>query len=212
MDIIFDWSGTLCDNFSQFCEVCALVFKELGREPIGRDEIRRHFTIPYMTFWNRYFPSLSEEEEKRIYGKHMNTLPHAHLYDGVDVILRGLHGKGARLFVVSSDPVERLRGEVEAAGLAPLFTEVIGGVHHKEESIQGIIKRHGLRQDATVYVGDTAGDVGAGKRVGVKTVGISWGFADKERLAEAEPDALIDDIVALPGVLPLLAGRRSHLV
>lgn len=200
-NVIFDWSGTLSDNVSQFCDVCALVFKELGREPLDRDEIRRHFTIPYMTFWNRYFPGLCEEDEKRIYEKHMKTFPHARLYDGVAVVLRELHGKGARLFVVSSDPVERLRGEVEASGLAPLFTEVIGDVHHKDESIQGIIKRYGLRQDATVYVGDTAGDIGAGKRSGVKTVGISWGFSVKERLAEAGPGALIDDIDELSGVL-----------
>ena len=50
---IFDWSGTLNDNFHCFYQVCNLIFKELNKEPISEKEIKLNHTLPYMKFWNK---------------------------------------------------------------------------------------------------------------------------------------------------------------
>ena len=63
-NIIFDWSGTISDDFTPVYQASTLVFKKLGREPISIEEFKREFALPYMLFWNKYFPKLKEEEER----------------------------------------------------------------------------------------------------------------------------------------------------
>ena len=50
-------------------------------------------------------------------------------------------------------------------------------------------------------VGDTEADIGAGRLVGLHTAGVLCGIRDREHLAAARPDALLDDIRALPQVV-----------
>ncbi|MFH0922731.1 MAG: HAD hydrolase-like protein, partial [Candidatus Micrarchaeota archaeon] len=79
-------------------------------------------------------------------------------------------------------------------GLSKYFTEVVGEIHDKTDTIAGLVKKYELDPKRTFYVGDTSGDVEAGKAAGVKTIGITWGFQHKSILAESKPDFLIDDI------------------
>ena len=42
------------------------------------------------------------------------------------------------------------------------------------------------------YVGDTTGDIKEGKQAGIKTVGVTWGWHSKEKMAAAGPNYLVD--------------------
>lgn len=191
---IFDWSGTLSDNFHYFVKVCALMFKEYGLSPILEDEIRLNFDTPYMKFWNKYLPNQTQAEHHRLYEKLIHQVGEPTLYPGVEDIVRYLNGADYKIFVLSSDPISKLVPEVKKSGLSELFFKVIGGVHDKKETLTSLIKEFKLNKEATFYVGDTAGDVVAGKYAGLKTVGISWGFQHKSILTKSKPDFLIDDI------------------
>jgi hypothetical protein len=63
--VIFDWSGTLSNNFDSYVKIIAGMWRDLGKEPISRSDIRKHFTIPYMRFYNRYFPDLTMKQQER---------------------------------------------------------------------------------------------------------------------------------------------------
>lgn len=110
---IFDRSGTLSDNFHSFCQVCDLIFKTLGKKPISSEEIRLHFTLPYMKFWNLYFPNLSKEKQCILYEKYIHQVDEAKIYRGVDGIIKLLHEKGWKVFILSSDPVSKLIPETK---------------------------------------------------------------------------------------------------
>ncbi|MFH0922830.1 MAG: HAD hydrolase-like protein, partial [Candidatus Micrarchaeota archaeon] len=101
--IIFDWSGTLSDNFHCFCKVCGRMFKELGRPPISEEEIRLNFTIPYMKFWNKYFPDLAKEKQDDLYQKCMHEAGEPKTYPGAEETVKHLHDEEFKIFVVSSD-------------------------------------------------------------------------------------------------------------
>ncbi|MFA5000584.1 MAG: HAD family hydrolase [Patescibacteria group bacterium] len=192
---IFDWSGTLSDNFRCFVKVCALMFKKYGLSPISENEIKLNFDTPYMKFWNKYLPDQTQVEHHRIYEKLIHQVDEPRLYPGVENIVRYLNGADYKIFVLSSDPVSKLMIEVLKSGLEGLFSKIIGGVHDKKETLTSLIKEFKLNKDNTFYVGDTAGDVVAGKYAGLKTVGISWGFQHKSILTKSKPDFLIDDII-----------------
>ncbi|MDI6720805.1 MAG: HAD family hydrolase, partial [Candidatus Aenigmarchaeota archaeon] len=200
-NIIFDWSGTLSDNIHAFHQACNIMFHRLGGKEITLEEIRKNFTLPYMKFWNKYFPDLTKEEQDRLYKEAIHKTEEAHLYDGSNDLLLYLHSLGMNLFVLSSDPYSKLIPEIKKAGVFDLFKEIHGEAHEKQEVILRILEKHSLSHEETIYVGDTTGDIEAGKVAGVRTIGITWGFQHKDILKQSEPDFLIDDISEMKSFL-----------
>ncbi len=194
---IFDWSGTLMNNFDNFYRVNRRIFEDFGKEPLSVEEVRKNFTIPYMKFWNRYLPELTKEEQDKRYEKYMREEPEPVVYGGAVPVILDLKEKGHKLFVVSSDYASKIFPEIDSAGLNNVFEDVISGVHDKIEALQKIVKNFSLNVKSTYYVGDLIGDVEMGKAAGLITVGAGWGFQDRDVLAAAKPDYLLDDIQEL---------------
>lgn len=194
---IFDWSGTLSNNVTEVYKVCAMMFRELGGEPLTKEEFRLNFTVPYMKFWNKYFPGISKERQDELYKKYIHQVESPKIHDGATETVKYLHEAGYKIFVVSSDWHSTLMPEVKKSGLEIFFTEVIGEVYDKSDIFLTILKNYSLDAEKTFYIGDTDGDVGYGKAANIKTIGISWGFQHRDILTKAEPDFLIDDILEM---------------
>jgi phosphoglycolate phosphatase len=62
----------------------------------------------------------------------------------------------------------------------------------KKEKILYAIKKYQVAPQDIYYIGDTTGDIKEGKEAGVKTVGVTWGWHSKEKMASAKPDYLFD--------------------
>lgn len=56
-------------------------------------------------------------------------------------------------------------------------------------ALQGL----GARADEALFIGDSAADMEAGRRAGVKTCGVRWGYGDPIKMAAWEPDYWIDE-------------------
>ena len=84
--VIFDWSGTLSDNFYCFYYVCKNMFIELDKKPINKNEIRLNFTQPYMQFWHKYFPNLDKDKQDKLYEKYIHLAGDPKIYKHVKII------------------------------------------------------------------------------------------------------------------------------
>lgn len=200
-NIIFDWSGTLSNNLHSFQYVCRNVFQKYGIPEISLEEIRQNFDTPYMKFWNKYLPEYSKDEQDELYAKLIHEAEPAFLYEGVKEIMQNLKNKNVRMFIISSDPLSKLREEIETGGLNDYFEEILGKIHEKEEVIPEIVNKYLLNISETYYIGDTRGDIEAGKKAGVKTIGISWGYQHKDILVKSNPDHIIDKITELKNII-----------
>ncbi len=194
---IFDWSGTLADNFSGFHQVCERMFKDLGGKPLTPEELRLNYVTPYMKFWNKYFPDLTKEKQDQMFANYFCQLKDPDLFPGVAESIKRLYDAGHKIFVISSDPLEKLLPGVGKSGLAAYFDQVIGEDEDKRESAKYIVERFGLDSTCSYFVGDCRGDIEAGKDANLKTIGLAWGFEPRQRLAEANPDYIFDDISGL---------------
>lgn len=199
--VIFDWSGTLSDNFHLFYKVCDKIFAEFGKAPISADEVRRTFTIPYMKFWNTHLPYLSKEKQDVLYRKFIYEVGEPKLFNGIKGLLSGLHSKGILVFVVTSDPRQKVMGEIASGGVGKYLSGVLAEAHEKNHLIKQIVAENKLAVNEVYYVGDSSGDIEEGKLAGVKTVGVSWGFQNKDVLKNAKPDFLVNSIAQLKAVL-----------
>ncbi|MEJ2260231.1 MAG: HAD hydrolase-like protein [Nitrosopumilaceae archaeon] len=62
----------------------------------------------------------------------------------------------------------------------------------KDKTISKIIQDMKLEKSNVYFVGDEVRDIEAGKKAGVNTIAVSWGYNTKEALANENPDFLID--------------------
>ena len=79
-------------------------------------------------------------------------------------------------------------------GFDPYFREIFGSdfLFSKKEKIDHALEKYGIPREKAFYIGDTAGDIVEARAAGVRSVAVTWGWHDRERLVAVRPDFLID--------------------
>ncbi|MBI4126050.1 MAG: HAD-IA family hydrolase [Deltaproteobacteria bacterium] len=126
------------------------------------------------------------------YSAHM--LDHTRLYDGIDHVLRSLAKR--KLAVVTNKPQAHADMILEGLGIRHLFGAVLGpeACARQKPDPDPIFKAMELLPALpakTIMVGDTDIDITAGKRAGVKTCGVLYGFGTADSITAAQPDYLV---------------------
>jgi HAD superfamily hydrolase (TIGR01509 family) len=110
-------------------------------------------------------------------------------YPGVADALAALPGRKS---TATTKGTPTTRAVLELFGLLPYFDHVQGtdGFPAKPEPdvILASLKALGVNAADCLLVGDSAADMQAGRRAGVKTCAVLWGYGQREDLAKWEPD------------------------
>ncbi len=132
------------------------------------------------------------EHYRRIYPlrDHRDTT----VYPGVTEMLERL---GGRKSTATTKGTKTTRMVLEKFGLVEHFDHVQGtdGFPAKPEpdvihrSLEGL----GAEPEECLFIGDSPADMEAGRRAGVKTCAVRWGYGDPEEMARFEPDFWADD-------------------
>ena len=91
---------------------------------------------------------------------------------------------------------------VRGLGIAEEFDAILGGdsaAHKKPHPalLNHVLEQFDIPPNRALMIGDGDIDIEAGKRAGVLTCGVTYGLGDKQALAAASPDFLIDDLATL---------------
>lgn len=130
------------------------------------------------------------------------------VYVGVFEALRALRDTKARLFVATSKLETYARKILEHFELAPFFVEIFGALEggareQKSELLAALKAREGGRDPwRAVMIGDRKFDAIGASAVGIRTIGVLWGFGDEAELRAAGADPLI----ATPRDIPAAVG------
>ena len=103
--------------------------------------------------------------------------------------------------MVSSDLKRTLIPEATKYGVKDIFVEIFAHVYLKGPKIKEVVENYNLNPEETLYVGDTSGDIDAGKEAGVKTMAVNWGIQCEEKLKEAEPDYFFERVMDVRNLL-----------
>jgi len=196
-NIIFDWSGTLSDDFFKVYQATMLVFKELGLKKISFDEFKGDFEIPYMKFYAKYAPEAKKQDLDKLFIEATFSVGEPNPFPDSHKVLKALKSRDIRMAVLSSIPQKKFEKEVMDYGFGGFFVSIMAGVHDKTEVILDMMDELGFKKNETAYVGDMTHDIDAGKKAGVTTIAVTWGYQPKERLEESGPDLIIDDLSSL---------------
>jgi len=113
--------------------------------------------------------------------------------DAVVPVVSELH-KNHCLIVISSNESSSIKEALRLFHYDGYFREILGSdfMFSKKDKILYAIKKYQAAPQDIYYIGDTTGDIKEGREAGVKTVGITWGWHSKEKMAAAKPDYLFD--------------------
>lgn len=203
---IFDLDGTLVNSIHALTYCTNLALKACGvEEKLDEAQMMRIVGDGYRTQMRRSLLACKDtelhhyEEILPVYRKVFaeNCLYELHAYDGIYELLSYLKENGVKIAVVSNKPHEQAVDTVEHVFGKGYFDVIIGegnGIAKKPDP-EGTLKAAkilGAEPEACLYFGDTNTDMETGKNAGMPTVGVLWGFREKEELASFHPEYLIE--------------------
>ena len=99
------------------------------------------------------------------------------------------------LLVISSNDSQTISVALEQFQFNGFFQEVLGSdfMFSKKDKMLYATKKYQIAPEDIYYIGDTTGDIVEGRAAGVKTVGVTWGWHSRDKMAQAQPDYLVNE-------------------
>ena len=202
--LFFDWDGTLLDSFQADANAYMLMFGALGIS-WSMAELKRH----YSPNWHRVYrasglPRSKWEEADRLWRQfYQKQAPK--MQPGALRVLRTLDRR-FKLALVSSGSRSRVRRQLREHEVSAMFLTKVCSEDAARRKPHPAPLRMALDQlralpQTSVYIGDAPEDIEMAHRAGVRAIGVLGGSPVPERLRAASPDALIETIRDLPGLL-----------
>lgn len=205
---LFDFDGVLADSLDLYADAVARCLKRIGTPIVkGKED--------YLTLFdgNFYESMASRGVDLAAFAQAAKEILPAIDYDamkpfsGLIPILAALQ-KDHILTVVSSNGSRTIRKMLARFGFDPYFREIFGFdfLFSKKEKIDHALEKYGIPREKAFYIGDTAGDILEARAAGIRSVAVTWGWHDRERLLAVHPDFLIDTPEGLLTINPVGGG------
>ena len=201
---IFDLDGTLSDSIESMKYCADRALAPLGYGPFSRKDYQYFVGDGAEKLIRRALVASGDEKQVHFeeamqrYREYfaVDCMYQVKPYEGIPELLAALKEKELRLAVLSNKPHEQTVMVVETLFGKGYFDWIQGqkpGIPLKPDraGVYGILNAFSFQPSETVYLGDTATDMKTGKNAGAFTVGVLWGFREREELEEAKADALI---------------------
>ncbi|WP_340645432.1 HAD hydrolase-like protein [Phenylobacterium sp.] len=204
--ILFDLDGTLVDSEPGIRASAEAALAALGHEPIDFSiaELIGPPLEEVMTAFLKRFGDDRVAEAVLAYREHYGAEGYraTEFYPGVSAMLAQF--AGLPLYVATSKRTVFARRILEHLEQAAAFegiygSEPDGALDNKAALIADVLKRHDLAAHRCLMVGDRRQDVLGAQANGVPTVGVLWGYGDRDELETAgarwiisRPSELVD--------------------
>ena len=194
---LFDVDGTLMDSAPDICAAQLEVLAAHGRASVSEEYLRRYIgrhligLFADLGFTDEAMDGLIQSYRTAYWGrKHAAT----RVFPGIADMLGSLGGRKSTATIKTS---QTTRAVLEQFGLIQHFDHVQGtdGFPAKPEPdvILASIRALDVAPESCLLVGDSAADMEAGKRAGVRTCAVKWGYGDPQEMARWQPDYWIDE-------------------
>lgn len=198
-NVLFDWSGTLVDDFHPVLEATNRVFAEFGKPPFTEDEFRQKFRLPFTDFYREHLPEATFEQLEAHYHTSFKLLQETIApLPGAHEVLAWCRSRKMKIFLLSTIHRDHFAIQGARLGLKEYFDAAYTMVLDKREKIREILRDHQLDPRETLFVGDMCHDIEAAKAGQVVSCAVLTGYDSLEKLKSSGPDLLFRD---LPSVL-----------
>ena len=220
--ILYDLDGVLIDSREAICETFNRVLGELGIRKFPEEGIKEMIGEPLVDMFKKALPSRKHHLIQSCYNRYVEIYRDVaplstSLLPGVEETLPYFKKRGAKQSVATTKRSDVGGYILEHLGIRAYFDLILGVNDVKDpkpspEIVNLSLGRLGVDKNAAVFVEDTTIGLEAGKKAGVFTVAVTTGTHHWERLEEAGPDYIIDDLRELKEIVSvhqLMQGSSS---
>ncbi len=193
--IIFDFDGVLADSFNTFYSLIRASFKHIGftltpgqYRSFFIGNIHQEFK-DFINDKNKYL-TFSEFRKKNYDKYYFDKNDGVGLFPGAAGFIKNLD-TGNILTIASSGKKNNIRKLLRKNGLKNYFNLILAdSTYSKKNMIEEILNKFNALPQKTILVTDTVGDINVAKKIGLKTIAVTWGFHSAKLLKSAKPDCL----------------------
>lgn len=191
---LFDVDGTLLNSAA---DITGAVREALAHEGVnGLEQAYLESFIGHHLFdlFDEVLPHYTRAQHEQVLAhyraiylarQHANTT----VYAGVPEMLAAL---GGRKSTATTKGTDTARNILTQFGLAAHFDHIQGTDGFPSKPAPDVILRSleyfGVVPGDCLLIGDAAPDIEAGRRAGVRTCAVRWGYGDQEAMARLQPD------------------------
>lgn len=184
--VLFDWSGTLCDDYSSVHQKINKMFpphlaKNIFFHPFIK-YLRSLFPIPIMRLLLfRHSPSDTK----------MKLFPHT------KEVIMFLKQKGVAVGIISTQSPKIIADILKKEKLYSSINIIKGYSLYKYNVIKQLECYKSNKKHDIAYISDIREDIEETKPLGIKVYAASWGYDTKENLQKSSPDGIFSSIISL---------------
>ncbi len=198
--ILFDFDGTIVDTAPGIIACFRRIMGKKESASWTDKDIRALIGTPLRTILQKLLASSDTEVIEKAVTAFRSLYPKTGLhmyrvYPGMKKLLKFLVKKRARLYIVSNKFETFIHPILKESNLDSYVSGVIGAGKNdppnKSALVARCITRYRIDPKTTAIVGDSPGDIIAGKKNGLYTVGVTFGYGAREDLERAGADAIV---------------------
>jgi len=203
--VFFDLDGTLVDSEPGIINGIQHVFSSLGR-PVPEAKALRSWIGPPMrdSFQAAFADEALVAQALSLYRARYDTIGWTELsvYAGIPELIGALHAQGRRLAVVTSKNERSARQILSGLPFGACFSDIIGASddgsrRFKPDLIAEALRRLEAESGRCVMIGDRRMDIDGANHHHMHSIGVLWGFGDRDELEQAGAGAVVASPAAL---------------
>jgi len=201
--VIFDWDGTLVDSIAHIADSLHLAATDLGFPALEKAAYRNIIGLGMIDALQALYPSASEPEMFAIrdaYSKYFSSKPATpqHIFAGMQDVVLDLKAAGSGRAVATGKSRRGLDRALDTSGLRPHFDVSRcadeSGSKPDPKMLSEILEHFDLEPAQAIMIGDTSYDLEMAQRLGMPSIGVSWGAHSTDILAKYNPVAIVTSV------------------
>lgn len=198
--VLFDFDGTIADTLPLIFHSFREVFVKYNAKTHSDEEIIAMFGPPEKGIIESH---IRPEQREAAFQHYLELYDSKHpelvkAYPDIVKALQLLKDNGLHLGVVTGKGRDSAEISLRHLELAQYFDVIITGddVEKPKPDPEGLLKamdRLHVLPSQTVYIGDSNGDIQAGKQAGVRTIGVNWLSVSQSEAFTEKPDDVFDN-------------------
>ena len=199
--MLLDLDGTLIDSHPGILASSLAALRALGHDPDETLDIKRVIGPPLEDMMQALLQSYGDDrvgEAVAAYRQHygesgfLGSVP----YPGIGESLEEMKRSGLRIYLATSKRAVFASRILDHLKLAAYFDGIHGSVpsgdlDHKPELLAHVLSKHGLAPSRSLMVGDRRYDISGAHAVGMRGLGVLWGYGTRDELETAGADQLV---------------------
>ena len=200
--VLLDLDGTLVDSQPGIAASCLAALRALGHKPDEALDVKRFIGPPLEDVMQVLLQSYGDDrvgEAVVAYRQHYGEsgLLGSAPYPGIDRALQQMRQAGLRIYLATSKREVFARRILQHLDLAAYFDGLYGSVpsgqlDHKPELLAHILSEQNIPASRSLMVGDRRHDIVGAHAVGMRSLGVLWGYGNRDELEAAGADQLVE--------------------